>query len=223
MKQRYDGEQTKEDILMAAGALFNEKGYKQTSIQNIVDLLDGLTKGAVYHHFRSKEAILDELMRAFMPSNEILSSIRSDDSLTGLEKIQQLFLDAMFHVDVQKFLPLSPLLVKEPLLSLKHLKLSQTIFIPEISLFIKEGNKDGSINVPHPEQSAEVILFLLTSWYNTTFFTNSLDSFYSKLETSQYVLKRMGVNVLDDSVISHIRQQINQGIEAINNEKSMEN
>ncbi|MEG0551199.1 MAG: TetR/AcrR family transcriptional regulator [Vagococcus sp.] len=223
MKQRYDGEQTKEDILMAAGALFNEKGYKQTSIQNIVDQLDGLTKGAVYHHFRSKEAILDELMRAFMPSNEILSSIRSDDSLTGLEKIQQLFLDAMFHVDVQKFLPLSPLLVKEPLLSLKHLKLSQTIFIPEISLFIKEGNKDGSINVPHPEQSAEVILFLLTSWYNTTFFTNSLDSFYSKLETSQYVLKKMGVNILDDSVISHIRQQINQGIEAINNEKSMEN
>ncbi|MEG0255267.1 TetR/AcrR family transcriptional regulator [Vagococcus sp.] len=223
MKQRYDGEQTKEDILMAAGALFNEKGYKHTSIQNIVDQLDGLTKGAVYHHFRSKEAILDELMRAFMPSNEILSSIRSDDSLTGLEKIQQLFLDAMFHVDVQKFLPLSPLLVKEPLLSLKHLKLSQTIFIPEISLFIKEGNKDGSINVPHPEQSAEVILFLLTSWYNTTFFTNSLDSFYSKLETSQYVLKKMGVNILDDSVISHIRQQINQGIEAINNEKSMEN
>ncbi|OTP33332.1 hypothetical protein A5798_000061, partial [Enterococcus sp. 6C8_DIV0013] len=42
MKQRYDAEQTKEEILFAAGQLFNAKGYKQTSIQDIVEELDGL-------------------------------------------------------------------------------------------------------------------------------------------------------------------------------------
>ena len=39
-------------------ALFFEKGYDNTSIQDIIDGLGGLTKGAVYHHFKSKEDIL---------------------------------------------------------------------------------------------------------------------------------------------------------------------
>ena len=37
MKQRYDSEQTKEDILFAAGKLFTEKGYQKTAIQDIVN------------------------------------------------------------------------------------------------------------------------------------------------------------------------------------------
>ncbi len=47
-----------EDILDVALALFFEKGYDNTSIQDIIDGLGGLTKGAVYHHFKSKEDIL---------------------------------------------------------------------------------------------------------------------------------------------------------------------
>ena len=47
-------EQTVEKILDAAAALFAEKGYQSTTLQDIIDAT-GLSKGAVYHHFRSKE------------------------------------------------------------------------------------------------------------------------------------------------------------------------
>ena len=50
---------TVEKILDAAQRLFLEKGYDNTTIQDIVDELGGLTKGAVYHHFKSKEEIMD--------------------------------------------------------------------------------------------------------------------------------------------------------------------
>ena len=43
-------EVTVERILDAAQRLFLEKGYDNTTIQDIVDELGGLTKGAVYHH-----------------------------------------------------------------------------------------------------------------------------------------------------------------------------
>ena len=51
-------EVTVEKILDVAQQLFLEKGYDNTTIQDIVDKLGGLTKGAVYHHFKSKEEII---------------------------------------------------------------------------------------------------------------------------------------------------------------------
>ena len=50
---------TEERILEVAERLFLEKGFEQTTIQDIVDALGDLTKGAVYHHFKSKEEIID--------------------------------------------------------------------------------------------------------------------------------------------------------------------
>ena len=49
------------DILDAARELFGTKGYTVTSIADLADAL-GVTKGALYYHFKSKEAILDALV-----------------------------------------------------------------------------------------------------------------------------------------------------------------
>ena len=49
-------EQTVEKILDAAALLFIQKGYQNTTLQDIIDATK-LSKGAVYHHFRSKEEI----------------------------------------------------------------------------------------------------------------------------------------------------------------------
>jgi TetR/AcrR family transcriptional regulator, transcriptional repressor for nem operon len=49
-------EVTKETILKKSGILFNTQGYKATSISNITDAT-GLTKGAIYRHFTSKDEL----------------------------------------------------------------------------------------------------------------------------------------------------------------------
>ena len=49
-------EQTVEKILDAAAYLFAQKGYAHTTLQDVIDET-GLSKGAVYHHFKSKEEI----------------------------------------------------------------------------------------------------------------------------------------------------------------------
>lgn len=59
-------EVTVEKILEVAERIFWEKGYDDTTIQNIIDGLGGLTKGAVYHHFKSKEEILDALVQRIL-------------------------------------------------------------------------------------------------------------------------------------------------------------
>ena len=63
-------ELTVEKILEVSQRLFLEKGYEQTTIQDIVDNLGGLTKGAVYHHFKSKEEIINALgVKMFLSNN----------------------------------------------------------------------------------------------------------------------------------------------------------
>ena len=49
-------EQTVQKILDVAERLFIEKGYDRASLQDIITAT-GLSKGAIYHHFTSKEDI----------------------------------------------------------------------------------------------------------------------------------------------------------------------
>ena len=77
-------EETVNLILDVALALFFEKGYDNTSIQDIIDGLGGLTKGAVYHHFKSKEDILSAALdRDNQALFDELRRIRDDGRMTG--------------------------------------------------------------------------------------------------------------------------------------------
>lgn|SRR5690606_4431686 len=51
-----DPEYTRNKILQRSGVLFNTHGYKSTSISDITGAT-GLTKGAIYTHFRNKEEL----------------------------------------------------------------------------------------------------------------------------------------------------------------------
>ena len=56
------GEATRQEILNIAERLFCTKGYDETSVQDILDILHG-SKGGFYHHFPSKGAVLETLCR----------------------------------------------------------------------------------------------------------------------------------------------------------------
>ncbi|MCZ7648813.1 MAG: TetR/AcrR family transcriptional regulator [Planctomycetota bacterium] len=63
------GELTREQILHAAKKLFTQNGYHNTSIYDLFQKA-GITKGAFYHHWRTKEdlalTILEEVKQAYM-------------------------------------------------------------------------------------------------------------------------------------------------------------
>ena len=54
------GEIRKRQILETAESLFAERGYEATSVQDILDVLH-LSKGSFYHHFESKEIVLQKI------------------------------------------------------------------------------------------------------------------------------------------------------------------
>lgn len=81
-------EVTLEKILEVSQRLFLEKGFDQTTIQDIVDGLDGLTRGAVYHHFKSKEEIINALIERMFLENNSFVSLKNRSDLNGLQKMK---------------------------------------------------------------------------------------------------------------------------------------
>ena len=85
-------EETVAKILDAALELFCAQGYEGTSIQDIVDRLDGMTKGAIYHHFKSKEEIFDASFdRAMAPVVERRRATLGAGNMTGAQKLRRLY------------------------------------------------------------------------------------------------------------------------------------
>ena len=82
-------EVTVERILEVSQRLFLEKGYDNTTIQDIVDGLGGLSKGAVYHHFRSKEEIMDAVGDRMFFADNPFEAVRNRADLNGLQKLRE--------------------------------------------------------------------------------------------------------------------------------------
>lgn len=68
---------TREQLQAVALQLFAEKGYDGTSLREIAERL-GVTKAAVYYHFRSKEEILASLVEDFLAQLDALLSWAHD-------------------------------------------------------------------------------------------------------------------------------------------------
>ena len=56
------GDLKKAELIQTAEQLFCRNGYEQTSVQDILDILQ-TSKGSFYHHFPSKEALLEAMCR----------------------------------------------------------------------------------------------------------------------------------------------------------------
>ena len=55
----------REELLSIAAGLFAERGLRATTVRDIADSA-GILSGSLYHHFASKEAIVDEILRGFL-------------------------------------------------------------------------------------------------------------------------------------------------------------
>src|SRR5258705_3211560 len=55
----------RERILLSAATLFARKGVAATTVREIADEV-GILSGSLYHHFESKEAIVDEVVSSYL-------------------------------------------------------------------------------------------------------------------------------------------------------------
>ena len=161
-------EETVAKILDTALALFCSKGYDATTIQDIVDGLDGMTKGAIYHHFKSKEEIFDAAFdRAMAPVDVRRRSTFERRDLTGVQKLRLLYAPEAVIPQVELWARMRP--TPDPVKSSRLLALQyQGSFDESAERYllpvIEQGIADGSIVCEHPREAAEAVSLLANLW-----------------------------------------------------------
>lgn len=201
-------EETVNLILDVAFRQFMEKGYEHTSIQDIIDHLGGLSKGAIYHHFKSKEDILVAVSdRMTAESNQMLAVIRDRSDLSGKEKLKTIFAESINRPVQNDIFTVAPDFHNNPrlLFSLLHdtIEHAAPAYILPI---IKQGISDGSIQTDYPEQLAELILLVANVWMNPMIFDSSEEDSCRKFMVFRQMLQGFGLDIVDDEMLQRLRE-----------------
>jgi AcrR family transcriptional regulator len=158
MPRKNDSQQTINKIVEVAARLFAEKGYEQTTIQDIVDGL-GMSKGAIFHHFGSKEDIVEAVIGRHRDKLIAAAEAAADDkSVPVYERLVRTAL--ALHVSDDAGLQMAEHMHK-PQNALMHMKIERMLFddaTPVLARVVREGIERGLFDTPCPEEVIGVIL-----------------------------------------------------------------
>ncbi len=175
----------KQEILEVAMRLFVMKGYEKTSTNDILKELN-LSRGGLYHHFHSKEEILDSaIVMLLQAEKERSDNILNNPQLTAIDKIK--FVSG-FSSKGQPLADEMQSMIQNPTLITHLLKKKLELVTPMFQSIIEQGIKEGVFKCDYPKEYAEMIVILSTLLFTNTViyddFMNMVKAFQSMIEKS---------------------------------------
>jgi len=202
MSKEYNSQATIETILSVSAKLFLEKGFDKTSMMDIAKTA-GISKGAIYHHFQSKDEIIKSVTeRQAQAVKDAMENFLSEtSSLSGKEQLQ-IILERNFENQKAHYLDdMMSIRMKSAEFVLSYMQScvnKDSAFVSEI---IKRGIADGSLVTDSPDECAEVFLLLLNVWCDPAVFDCNGEKLSLRLKFLQYLMKSIGIDVLSDGFI----------------------
>jgi AcrR family transcriptional regulator len=152
-------------FLDVAQRLVQTKGYEAMSIQDVLNELEA-SKGAFYHYFDSKQALLEAIVERFADGSiATLAPILGDAELPALQKLERVFAGIGRWKAAQKELVVAIVDVwrsdGNAIVREKLRRLSVNRMVPLISTVVKQGTDEGVFQVTSPEETAEVFVALM--------------------------------------------------------------
>ena len=176
MAKEYNAKATIEAILSVSAKLFLQKGFDKTSMMDIATAA-GISKGAIYHHFKSKDEIIKSVME------------KQEQSVKGtIENFMEETRFLSVHMKSAEFV-------------LSYMQSCVNKDSNFVSKIIKKGIQDGSIVTDFPDECAEVFMLLLNVWCDPAVFDCDGEKLSSRLGFLQYIMKSIGIDVFSDELI----------------------
>jgi AcrR family transcriptional regulator len=152
-------------FLDAAQRLIQTKGYEAMSIQELLDELEA-SKGAFYHYFDSKQALLEAVVVRFTDgAMASVAPILNDPDLPALRKLERVLAGIASLKAEQKELMLAIIEVwnsdGNAIVREKVRRLSERVMIPLFSAVVKQGLDEGTLHVDSPDETAKVLVALM--------------------------------------------------------------
>jgi TetR/AcrR family transcriptional regulator, cholesterol catabolism regulator len=158
------------EIALAAVKLFEQKGYRATSVQDIADEV-GLQKGSLYHYIQSKEDLLLQIAhQAITEFNTRLEDVLSQP-ISAKEKLA-LMIESHLQVSIANLQTTTVLLRETFALGEKPHQVIQDLtdrYLELLTSILEEGRRNGEFHIEDCKITALAILGScnwMYRWYN---------------------------------------------------------
>lgn len=204
-------EETKKLILDVSLALFMQKGYDNTSLQDIMTETK-ISKGGIYHHFASKEDIFDEIgNRSAQKDLNRLYKVRDSKTLNGAQKLQEMFRVSVLNKTDAALVNICPSLLDNPKFLAFVIRDGQNITVPKLLMpIIEEGINDGSIKASNPKELAEAIVVLTSIWLNPLIYDLTKESIIRKCQVFNTLVSSYGIELFDEEMIRKMGEYLSE-------------
>ena len=197
MPKHDPSEKTKSEILETAKRLFLERGFENVNIEDIVKEI-GVTRGAFYHYFRSREALIYAVIDGmFFEENPFEIALRQP-GLNALEKLQFTFKLRPPTSPVVSEARAFQKVMADPLIFKSEIFSQVSTVAPYVEKLLLAGNEDGSLSVKYPKQTAEILSLLSSIWLSPAVFQVPWEEFIEKVNFFDHLTAQLGVPILDD-------------------------
>ncbi|MEY8352664.1 TetR/AcrR family transcriptional regulator [Lachnospiraceae bacterium 54-53] len=154
---------TKQKIITAATALFFQKRFENTTMQDIMNTT-GLSKGALYHHFKSKQEIMEFIILQSKDAvGSFFESLIRNKELNSIQKID-LLVKKLQTDDMLLNLTQNHWAERVPYALLNTLRNSVNILSKYVEEIIRQGNLTHEFNCRYPKEVAEIFILLFDVW-----------------------------------------------------------
>ena len=154
----------KDELVDCAQALFFAKGYEATTIADIIARA-GLSKGAFYHHFESKEDLLDALtQRVTRTMIAAARDILEDESLDALTRLNRFMArGGEWKREAAPMLGAIYASVFKPENAVLYQRMVNAAIVaitPALTGIIEQGKREGAFDVADSQIVAEILIHL---------------------------------------------------------------
>ncbi|MEL7565809.1 MAG: TetR/AcrR family transcriptional regulator [Dehalobacterium sp.] len=161
----------KNELVGIAEKLFLERGYEETSVDDILNA-SGLSKGGFYHYFKSKDEVLAESISNFAKNLlKELEPIIEDKRLNALEKLKRcLEKKTASQKSKRKLLKYMNMLMESDFTFYKFTLAITQKYIEPFARVIEQGVEEGIFKVEFPRETADILLRAVTSVPQSVFY-----------------------------------------------------
>ena len=157
-----EADERRAELLDAARSLFFERGYEGTSVNAIIERI-GVSKGAFYHYFDSKEDLLDALVERLTDEAVALTQpIIEQDGLSALERLNRFFATLRGWKAEQMPLMMAVMrgIYRDENLALRHKMMERNAerMAPLLARLVAAGVEEGVLDTAHPALAGEMVL-----------------------------------------------------------------
>lgn len=178
---RKEAEARKNEILDAADELFGQKGFDGTSTNDILEKV-GIARGTLYHHFKSKEDIMDALIERY--NVRLLGAaqeIAADKSIPVVERIIRVVMALNISGGNSKEIMEH---IHKPQNALMHQKIQKVIVNgvpPILAEIIREDIEQGMFNTPFPYECMEMVVIYANAVFDGDMVTLTNEERFSRM------------------------------------------